>query len=254
MKHDNFKRKNRALVWAHRGASGYAPENTMISFEKAIEMGADGIELDVQLTKDDKLVVIHDEKIDRTSNGKGFVRDYTLKELRKYNYNATYPKVKHAEIPLLEDVYELFQSKNMTINVELKTGVFFYPEIEEKVIELTKKYHLQDYVLYSSFNHRTCQKIHEIDKNAYVGLLCGDGMVGVADYAQKLGANAIHPSRHHLQYPDYMKEANSRNLDINVWTVNTKEQLEYACNKGVNALITNYPDKALKISNAYSPK
>lgn len=250
MKHENFKKKDRCLVWAHRGASGYAPENTMFSFQKAIELGADGIELDVQLTKDGKLVVIHDEKIDRTSNGKGFVRDYTLKELRKYNYNATYPKVKNAEIPLLEDVYELFASKDMTINVELKTGVFFYPEIEEKLLFLTKQYKMEDRVLYSSFNHYTCKKIHQLNPNAYVGFLCADGMINTASYAKSNGANALHPSRHSLQYPNYMQDANSNGLDVNVWTVNTKDQLEDACRQGVNALITNYPDKALTISKA----
>ena len=76
------------LVWAHRGASGYAPENTLAAFEKAVELGADGVELDIQLTKDDEIVVIHDEKIDRTSDGEGWVKDYTLEELRGFNYNA----------------------------------------------------------------------------------------------------------------------------------------------------------------------
>lgn len=248
MNHKNFKKKDRPLIWAHRGASGYAPENTMISFEKAIEQGADGIELDVQLTKDNKIVVIHDEKIDRTSDGKGYVRDYTLKELRKYNYNATYTKVKHAEIPLLEDVYELFSSKNMTINVELKTGIFFYPEIEEKLLALTKQYKLEDRVLYSSFNHYSCTKIHELNPDAYIGFLCSDGMIDTAIYAKKYGANAIHPSRHSLQYPKYMINAKNCNIDVNAWTINTTEQMEYACKMGVNAIITNYPDKALKIA------
>lgn len=251
MMHENFKKKDRCLVWAHRGASGYEPENTMESFKRAIELKADGIELDVQLTKDGKIVVIHDEKIDRTSNGKGFVRDYTLKELRKYNFASSYSKHKHSELPLLEDVYELFASTDMTINVELKTGVFFYPEIEEKVLALTKQYKLEDRVLYSSFNHYTLAKIHALEPNAYVGFLCGDGMIQTADYAKRNGANALHPSRHHLQYPNYMKDANDNGIDVNVWTVNTKEQLEYACKMGVNALITNYPDKALKIANKY---
>ena len=85
----DFKRKDRSLVWAHRGASGYAPENTLEAFKLAVEMGADGVELDVQLTKDNQIVVIHDEWIDRTSNGKGWVKDMTLEELRKYNYNKT---------------------------------------------------------------------------------------------------------------------------------------------------------------------
>ena len=90
---------SKTKVWAHRGASAYAPENTMVSFQKAVEMKADGIELDVQMTKDGELVVIHDETIDRTSDGKGWVKDYTLEELRQFNYNKTYPEVEHAELP-----------------------------------------------------------------------------------------------------------------------------------------------------------
>ena len=90
-------------VWAHRGASGYAPENTMAAFEKAVEMGADGIELDVQLTKDGELVVIHDETIDRVSDGSGWVKDYTYAKLIKHNFNRTHPEYEHAQIPTLEE-------------------------------------------------------------------------------------------------------------------------------------------------------
>lgn len=93
----------RTLVWGHRGASGYAPENTMAAFEKAVEMGADGIELDVQLTKDGELVVIHDETIDRVSDGSGWVKDYTYAKLIKHNFNRTHPEYEHAQIPTLEE-------------------------------------------------------------------------------------------------------------------------------------------------------
>ena len=93
----------RTLVWGHRGASGYAPENTMAAFEKAVEMGADGIELDVQLTKDGELVVIHDETIDRVSDGSGWVKDYAYAKLIKHNFNRTHPEYEHAQIPTLEE-------------------------------------------------------------------------------------------------------------------------------------------------------
>ena len=83
--------RTKPLVWAHRGASGYAPENTLAAFQKAVDLGADGVELDIQLTKDDQIVVIHDETIDRTSDGKGWVKDYTLEEVRASNYKRTKP-------------------------------------------------------------------------------------------------------------------------------------------------------------------
>ena len=109
--------QEKTKVWAHRGASGYAPENTLDAFRKAVEMGADGIELDVQMTKDGELVVIHDETIDRVSNGKGWVKDYTYEELKKFNFNKTHLEYTKEEIPTLEQVYRLIKLTNLTINV-----------------------------------------------------------------------------------------------------------------------------------------
>ena len=109
----------KTLVWAHRGASGYAPENTMEAFRMAEEMGADGIELDVQMTKDGELVIIHDETINRVCDGKGWVKDFTLAQLRKYNFNKTHPEYLRCEIPTLEEVYAWIKTTNLTVNVEI---------------------------------------------------------------------------------------------------------------------------------------
>lgn len=98
---------NRTKVWAHRGASGYAPENTLEAFQKAIEQNADGIELDVQMTKDGELVVIHDETIDRVCEGSGWVKDFTYGKLCRFHFNKTHPEYEHAQIPTLEEVYAL---------------------------------------------------------------------------------------------------------------------------------------------------
>ena len=155
--------QEKTKVWAHRGASGYAPENTLDAFRKAVEMGADGIELDVQMTKDGELVVIHDETIDRVSNGKGWVKDYTYEELKKFNFNKTHLEYTKEEIPTLEQVYLLIKPTNLTINVEIKTGIVFYPGIEERVLELTERLGMKERVIYSSFNHYTIRKIKELD-------------------------------------------------------------------------------------------
>ena len=156
--------QEKTKVWAHRGASGYAPENTLDAFRKAVEMGADGIELDVQMTKDGELVVIHDETIDRVSNGKGWVKDYTYEELKKFNFNKTHLEYTKEEIPTLEQVYLLIKPTNLTINVEIKTGIVFYPGIEERVLELTDRLGMKERVIYSSFNHYTIRKIKESDQ------------------------------------------------------------------------------------------
>ena len=175
--------QEKTKVWAHRGASGYAPENTLDAFRKAVEMGADGIEIDVQMTKDGELVVIHDETIDRVSNGKGWVKDYTYEELKKFNFNKTHLEYTKEEIPTLEQVYLLIKPTNLTINVEIKTGIVFYPGIEERVLELTERLGMKERVIYSSFNHYTIRKIKELDPQAKTGMLYEDGIIDAVDYA-----------------------------------------------------------------------
>ena len=234
-------------VWAHRGASGYAPENTLPSFEKAIEQQADGIELDVQMTKDGELVVIHDETIDRTSDGKGWVKDYTLEELRAFNYNRTKPEYKHADIPTMREVFELLKPTGLFINIEIKTGVVFYEKIEEKILALAKEMGMEDRVCYSSFNHYTVTRIHELKPDAEVGFLYADGPIDMPSYGVKHGVNALHPALYNLQYDGFVKECKEKGLKLNVWTVNERPYMEMCCQYGVDAIITNYPDIAKEV-------
>lgn len=240
------------LVWAHRGASGYAPENTMPAFEKAIEMGADGIELDVQLTKDGELVVIHDETIDRTSNGSGWVKDLTYAKLSKYNYNLTHSEYGTLRIPTLEEVYALIRPTNLTINVELKTGEIFYPELEDRVLDLTARMGLEDRVSYSSFNHYSVQKIKELKNDAEVGMLYSDGIINPVCYASYVvGADALHPALYNLQFPGYMKDCRKYGKKVHVWTVNEEMDMRKVCEMQVDAMITDYPDLGKRIAREY---
>ena len=125
---------NRTEVFAHRGASGYAPENTLEAFQLAIKQGADGIELDVQLSKDGVPVVIHDETVDRVTGQTGFVKDFTLQELKDMvvlgERFTAYPD---ARIPTLREVLDAVRPSGIEVNIELKTGIIWYPEIEKKV-------------------------------------------------------------------------------------------------------------------------
>ena len=158
-------------IFAHRGASAYAPENTMEAFALAVKQEADGIELDVQMTKDGQVVVIHDETIDRVSDGKGAVRDYTLEELRKFSFSNHMENYKEAAIPTLKEVLEFLKPTNLELNIELKTGIYWYPGLEEKTMELVKEAGMEDRVIYSSFNHYSVQKILELDSNAQCAYL-----------------------------------------------------------------------------------
>ncbi|MGN0142884.1 MAG: glycerophosphodiester phosphodiesterase [Roseburia sp.] len=240
------------LVWAHRGASGYAPENTLGAFEKAVELGADGIELDVQMTKDGELVVIHDETIDRVCEGTGWVKDYSYAKLSRFNFNKTQPAYAHEQIPALEEVYELIKPTNLTINVEIKTGIVFYPDIEERVLELTARMGMEDRVLYSSFNHYTVRRIKELLPEAKTGVLYSDGIINPASYcAYVTGADAVHPALYNLQYPGFMEECRKHNLKVHVWTVNEEMHMRRVCERQVDAMITNYPDLGKKIVQEY---
>ena len=157
------------LIWGHRGASGHAPENTLPAFKMAADMGADGVELDIQMTRDGEIVVCHDETIDRTSSGKGWLKDFTFDELRRLDFsngNSAYEGVK---IPTMEEVFDLLE-------------------------ELTKRKHLEDRVIYSSFNHYTVRRIKELNPEAKTGLLYGDGPIDMPGYGHRLGADALHPA------------------------------------------------------------
>lgn len=231
-------------IWAHRGASGYAPENTIKAFQMAVDMGADGVELDVQMSRDGQLVVIHDERIDRVSDGTGAVKDYTLRELKSFDFSKTHPECGREEIPTLKEVYELLKDTELEINVELKTGVIFYDHIEERVLELTEYMGMQERVWYSSFNHYTIRRLNQMRNNLKTGILYVDGIYEPYNYAETVGAIALHPSVNNLKYPEVVQKAHEKGQKVHVWTVNTEEQMKMCATLGVDAVIGNYPDKA----------
>ena len=142
-------------IWAHRGCSQLYPENTLLAFEKAMNVkNLTGVELDIQLTRDGEIVVIHDEKVDRTTDGFGYVRDYTLKELKQLHIFAG-RGADTERIPTMKEVIELLlprmKSDGFMINIELKTSVFNYPGIEEKIVALVDEMGVKDNIVYSSF-------------------------------------------------------------------------------------------------------
>jgi len=258
------QRKNRKTkVWAHRGASGYAPENTMPAFRLAWELGADGIELDVQLTKDGVPVVIHDETVNRTTDGTGYVKDFTLEELKKLNANKQFPNYGRVEISTLAEVYEFISGTDMTVNVELKTNVFSYPGIEEKLLELAADVRRNageeakteakggfgalyeepfcDRIVYSSFNHYSVKKIKELAPDAKIAFLYTDGFMNVAKYADIYNGYAVHPSVRGVRNTPVVEEAHAKGIRVHVWTVNEEADKEEMTRLGVDAIITNYP-------------
>lgn len=182
-------------IWAHRGCSQMYPENTLLAFEKAAAVqNLTGIELDIQITKDGELVVIHDERVDRTTEGIGFVRDYTLSQLKKLHiYADSHPS---QMIPTMNEVFDMLEQKLKTgfrLNIELKNGIFPYDGMEEKIVELVHKRGLQEAVVYSTFYAKSLEKLRKADKNAELGIL--DSRVSDCLYKAKggCGAVALHP-------------------------------------------------------------
>ena len=148
-------------ILSHRGFSGYYPENTMLAFQKvAEETVADGIELDIQLTKDGEIVIMHDEMLDRTTNGSGWLKDHTLEELKMLsvgvNVKGFFPR---QTIPTLREYFTWLKTTKLITNIELKTSYFEYEGIEEKLIAMVKEFGLEDQIWYSSFNHYTVARI-----------------------------------------------------------------------------------------------
>ncbi|MCL2101825.1 MAG: hypothetical protein FWH22_08965 [Fibromonadales bacterium] len=228
-------------IWGHRGAYSEMPENTLQAFARAAELGADGVELDIHLTKDGEIVVTHDERIDRLSNGTGWVKDYTLQELKKFNFNKRQiSEPKFMEIPTLREVLELLKPhKNIVINIEIKNGIVGYYLIEEKAWELVKELEMLERVLFSSFNHFTMQIIKALDPNAKTALLCGGGITITAQECLALGASALNIDAHGMKQFGVVGEAVALGVEVNVWGISSAEDLLHANNAGVNSVIVN---------------
>ena len=235
-------------IFGHRGFSGQYPENTMLAFEKAVEIGCDGIELDVQLTKDGECVIIHDEMVDRTTDGKGLVRDYTLSELQKLNANASFgDKYPKQHIPTLREYFEYIKDKNIVTNIEMKTGVFVYDGIIEKVHKLVSEYGLEDRIIYSSFNHYTCKKLKEYDSTIRCGFLIEAWILDVAEYASKHNMYSVN-ARYSFLDKNICDSLHKKDIKAMAWTANEVDDIKKLISDGCDVIITNNPDIALELN------
>ena len=232
-------------IWGHRGAYDFAPENTLTGFQIAVDMGANGIELDIQLTKDGEIVVIHDETIDRVSDGHGYVKDYTLPELKKINFNKrglTLPKF--MEIPTLAEVFEILEPTGVDINIELKTGIIFYVGLEQKALTLAEKFDMSGRIIWSSFNHWSVQKIKRLEPSARTALLCGFGILATGEECERTGAEGLHPDKRQFSYPGLVEDCHRRGVKVRPYLVNSQEDLRAACEREVDGIFTNNIESA----------
>lgn len=237
------------INFAHRGASKYYPENTILAIKEGIKTKAAGLEIDVHKSKDNKLVVIHDEDIERTFIGKGLVKDYTLQELKSFKCrNKNFEDNLECRIPTLEEVLELVKESNIILNIELKTDEIHYDGIERDVIDLVNKYNLKNRIILSSFNHESIRICREIDSKIKTGLLYSKPIEDVVNYAKSFGANAIHPDIR-LVSEGLIREAKKNNIEVNIYTVNSPILMRRLIAAEVSGVFTDYPDLLSEIIN-----
>lgn len=213
----------------HRGAKGYVAENTLASFQKAIDLGVDGIELDVHLSLNGQIMVIHDATIDRTTIGKGFVNDFSAKELDAFG------------IPTLASVFELVNRKCF-INIELKTF-----ETADKVVELIeyfvseKGWDFAD-VIVSSFDWNALQQVRFLNDNIFLGVLTHTDLDLAMAFAKFIKAYSIHPY-YHLLTAENVPQMHAKNLKVYPWTINEPEDIIFVQSLNVDGIITDFPDR-----------
>ncbi|MGE7601303.1 glycerophosphodiester phosphodiesterase [Peribacillus sp. NPDC097675] len=232
------------LIFAHRGSSGTHPENTMLAFKEAARVGADGIEMDVQLSKDGEVVVFHDEKLERITGSSGFVKDRTLKELQNLNAALHFKgKVANERIPTLEELLKWLCNNYLFCNIELKNTFFMYPGLEEKVIRLIREYGMEERIVISSFNHYSLVYCHQLAPEIETAPLYRDGLFMPWVYARAIGGSAIHPSIRSA--PDLIIQSSMKaGILVRPYTINKELDMKRLYSLGCSAIITDFPEKA----------
>lgn len=230
------------LKFAHRGASGSAPENTLAAMKKSVDLGAVAIEFDVQLTKDKKVVVIHDYKVDRTSNGKGYVMNKSLDELKKLDVGSWFGKEYTGEkISTLEEVIDCLPN-NILLNIEIKSFMLDMRDISRFVVDIIKKYEIEERVIISSFDHKLLKKVRDLDEGIRIGMLFYGKLLDIEQYPplKYLKPYSLHFSAEYLDEEDLEK---LRKLPYKTYsyTINDEKLAKQLGEYGLDGYFTDYP-------------
>lgn len=228
-------------VIAHRGGRKWGPENTLAVFQKCVDAGFHGIELDVHRAKSGELVVLHFDDLAKTTNGKGLVKDMTLARLKKLSAGAWFSKEFASErVPTLKEVLDLIDGR-LVINVEVKNAPDAYPGIEDDLIELLDAYGHSDKIIVSSFDHALLKRFVARTSGAYkTGLLINGLVLDLPSYAAEVGTEAWHPQFVNLR-KDQVKLAQRAGIEVNVWTLNEISEWTSAVEMGVDGIVTDDP-------------
>ena len=233
-------------IWAHRGASAHAPENTMAAFRRAIDDGADGLEFDVQLTSDREPVVIHDETLGRTTDGVGWVKDCTLAEIMALDASGGREGFAGVGVPRLAEVLELVAQSGVMANIELKNSIVDYPNLEQTVLDAVAAAGLTERAVFSSFSHASVQRLATLSPLAEVGLIYTRPLARPLRTAVSLGATAIHPDRRLVRGSGWVTRAHRRRLKVRAWVVNSPKKMHNLVDRGLDGIFTDDPGLAVR--------
>ena len=242
------------LILCHRGAKNYAPENTLAAFKLALELGADGFELDAQLTSDGHIVVYHDRIVDRTTNGHGKLFQLSLAELRELDAGSSFSdEFRGEKIPTLDEVFETI-GKRAIINVELKNFSTPFDNLTEKVCEMVRRHGMQKNVIFSSFLPWNLKKAAHILPDVLRGLITIKGRWGI--WGRSFGFNfgdydALHPFLGDVT-AQQVQRVHKLKRKINVWTVNKEEDIRRMVSWGVDGIMTDDPQLAVQVARSSS--
>ncbi len=242
----------KSKIFAHRGYSGKYPENTMLSFKQAAYYQADGIELDVHMTKDYHLVVCHDETIQRTSNGNGTIKNMTLNELKQYRYDKGFEHLEAGKdevtIPTLDEVMDWITGTNLLLNIEIKNNIYEYKGIIERVVHLIDEYQCLNQVIVSSFNHYTIRQVKLLNEEIICGFLTFSNILDIDNYCKNNGVEYYHPAYFTLRSNE-ITALQVAGIGINPYTLNTKEEIQQALQDNLNCIITNEVELGVALKN-----
>ncbi|HET7580349.1 MAG TPA: glycerophosphodiester phosphodiesterase family protein [Bacillales bacterium] len=229
--------------FAHRGSLTEAPENTIPSFERALNRKTRAIELDVQLSKDGELVICHDQRINRVAKGKkGFIKDFTLAELKQMDLGASFSEeYEGTSFATLEEVLAICPP-DILLNIEIKNTPIPYEGIEKKVMDCLKGHKRMDNVIISSLDHLVLKRIRELNAGIKIGMLFQDRILEPWDYAQRSGLDvySLHP-RYLFVDETYVKKSHEAGLYVYPWTVDGTDDLDRLLKAGVDGVFTNNP-------------
>jgi glycerophosphoryl diester phosphodiesterase len=233
--------RGRPRVNAHRGAMSYAPENTFAAFERAIELGADIVELDVHLSADGEVVVIHDHDLARTTDGQGIVSEKTLAELKTLDAGRHFgPEFAGQRIPTLDEVLAWGKGR-CVLDVEIKGGPWPYPGIEQKVVDLIRGHGMTDQVIVISFDHRRVAGVKALAPEIAAGTLFGCGPVDLVAVGQAAGADAILPPWIYVDART-VERAHAAGLSVHPWETRDPDEMDRLIGLGVDSICSNQPD------------